>query len=119
MVDRTDLLLKQHLYTVFGERDAAKRRAAIAVIWNKEGVFICRFGAFAGVGPIDQAIHSIQEQFPLFVCSELSAPECFHGIGRLAWGYGLPNEPPQITGINIAVVSNNRLSALYTFLDPI
>jgi hypothetical protein len=119
MVHRTDLLLKQYLYTVFGERDAAKRRAAIAVIWNKDGVFICRFGAFAGLESIDGAIRSIQEQFPHFVCSELSAPECFYGIGRLAWGYGLPNEPPQITGLNVAVVSNNRLSALYTFLNPL
>jgi len=119
MSDRTDLLLKQHLYTVFGERDAAKRRAAIAVIWNPDGVFVCRFGAFAGVSSIDGAIHSIQKQFPQFVCSELSAPECFHGIGKLAWGYGLPNEPPQITGLNVGVVSNNRLSALYTFLDPL
>jgi len=119
MVDRTDLLLKQHLYTVFGERDAAKRRAAIAVIWNKDGVFICRFGAFAGLGSIDAAIDSIQEQFPHFVCSELRAPECFHGIARLAWGYELPNEPPQKTGVNNGVVSNNRLSALYTFLHPL
>ena len=117
--DRTDLLLKQHLYTVFGERDAAKRRAAIAVIWNKDGVLICKSGVFAGISAIDGAIHGIQEQFPRFVCSELSTPECFHGIGRLAWGYGLPNEPPQITGLNVAVVSNNRLSALYTFLDPL
>jgi hypothetical protein len=90
MVDRTDLLLKQHLYTVFGERDAARRRAAMAVIWNKDGVLICRCGAFAGVSSIDGAIQSIRERFPDFVCSELSAPECFHGIGRLAWGYGFP-----------------------------
>jgi hypothetical protein len=119
MADRTDLLLKQHLYTVFGERDAPKRRAAIAAIWNKDGVFISRLGAVAGASSIDGAIQSIQDQFPQFVCSELSAPECFHGIGRLAWGYGLPNKPPQITGLNVAVISNNRLSALYTFLDPL
>jgi hypothetical protein len=119
MVDRTDLLLKQYLYTVFGERDAAKRRAAIAVIWNKDGVFISTFGAFTGASSIDGAIHSIQEQFPHFVCSELSAPECFHGIGRSAWGYGLPNEPPQVTGLNVGVVCNNRFNALYRFLDPL
>ena len=118
MADRTDLLLKQHLYTVFGERDDAKRRVAIAVIWKEDGAFVCSLGAFTGLRLIDGAIRSIQEQFPHFVCSELSAPECFHGIGRSAWGYGLPNEPPRITGLNVAVVSNNRLSALYTFFDP-
>lgn len=119
MGDSIDLLLKQHLYAVFGERDAAKRRAAIAVIWDKDAVFVCKYGAFAGISSIDGAIERIQERFPQFVCSELSAPESFHGIGRLAWGYGLPNEPPQITGLNVAVVSNDRLSALYTFLDPL
>lgn len=117
MVDRTELLLKQHLYTVFGERDVAKRRAAIEVIWNKDGVLICSFGAFSGFSSIDTVIQNIQEQLPHFVCSELAAPECFHGIGRLAWGYGLPNQQPQVTGLNVAVVSNNRLSALYTFFD--
>lgn len=104
---------------MFGERDAGKRRAAIAAIWNEDGVFLCRFGAFTGLGSIDGGIRSIQEQFPHFVCSELSAPECFHGIGRLAWGYGLPNQPPQITGLNVAVVTKSRLSAVYTFLDPL
>jgi hypothetical protein len=49
----------------------------------------------------------------------LSAPECFHGVGRLAWGYGFANEPPQVTGLNVAVVANNRLRAVYTFLDPL
>jgi hypothetical protein len=119
MVERTDLLLKQYLYAVFGERDGPKRRAAIAVIWKEDGVFISKFGAFAGFGLIDGAIQGIQEQFPHFVCSELGAPESFHGIGRLAWGYGLPNKPPRITGLNIAVVSNGRLGALYTFLDSL
>jgi hypothetical protein len=119
MVDRTDLLLKQHLYMVLGERDRQRRRAAISVIWNKDGVFIDRLGASVGFASIDEAIRAIQEQFPRFVCSELGLCESFHGIGKLAWGYGLPNEPPQITGLSIAVVSNDRLSALYTFFDPL
>lgn len=117
--EKADLLLKQYLYTIFGERDAAKRRAAIAVLWNKDGVFVSRFGAFSGASSIDRAIDQMQQQFPHFVCSELGAPECFHSVGRLAWGYGLPNERPQITGLNVAVVSNNRLSALYTFFDSL
>jgi hypothetical protein len=39
------------------------------------------------------------------------------GIGRLAWGFGPPNEPAKITGLDVAVVTNGRLSALYAFLD--
>jgi hypothetical protein len=119
VADRTDLLLKQHLYTVFGERDGTKRRAAISAVWSSDGVFICKFGACSGPALIDAAIHQIQRQYPQFVCSELSAPECFHGIGRLAWGYGPPNEPPLITGLNVGVTSNDRLKALYTFFDPL
>jgi hypothetical protein len=117
MIDRTDLLLKQHLYTVVGERDPQRRRAAISTIWNREGTLISRPGVFVGLAAIDRAIQMMQSEFPGFVCSELGSPDFFHGIGRAAWGYGLPNFPPAITGMNVAVVSNHRLTALYIFVD--
>jgi NAD(P)-dependent dehydrogenase (short-subunit alcohol dehydrogenase family) len=38
--------------------------------------------------------------------------------GRIAWAFGPPHEPRRITGLDVAIVSAGRISALYTFLDP-
>jgi NAD(P)-dependent dehydrogenase (short-subunit alcohol dehydrogenase family) len=38
--------------------------------------------------------------------------------GRIAWAFGPPHEPRRITGLDVAIVSAGRISALYTYLDP-
>jgi len=42
----------------------------------------------------------------------------YHGIGRLAWGFGPPGAAPAMTGIDVLVSANEQISALYTFVDP-
>jgi hypothetical protein len=80
--------VRQNLFAVFGERDPAKRRAAIASIWAADGIFIDPDGPHAGQGAIDEAVEQLLRKFPDFVFSERGAVDAFHGIGRLAWGFG-------------------------------
>jgi ketosteroid isomerase-like protein len=41
-----------------------------------------------------------------------------HDAGRLAWGFGPAGEPPRVTGVDVILMREGRIAALYTFLDP-
>jgi hypothetical protein len=117
MSDTTEILLTKNLFEVFGERDAAKRRAAIAAIWAEDGIFIDPEGRFVGHEGVNQSIVQLHKMFPDFVFTAIGPPQAFHDIGRQAWGFGPPNKPPQVTGLDIATVKDGRIAALYTFIE--
>lgn len=113
-------LMKQNLLGVFSERDAEKRRAMIAKIWDRNGIFIDPHGRYVGHTAINDAAGQLQRRFPDFAFSVLADPDAYSGVGRLPWGYGPPGEPRKITGIDVLVVSDDRrITALYTFLDAV
>jgi hypothetical protein len=39
--------------------------------------------------------------------------------GRLAWGSGPRGEPPNYTGLDVVIVRDGKIAALYVFLDPV
>jgi HAE1 family hydrophobic/amphiphilic exporter-1 len=40
-----------------------------------------------------------------------------NNIGRLLWGIGPKGGPPVQTGMDIAIFQNDKIQALYVFLD--
>jgi hypothetical protein len=118
MPEMTESLLKRNLYTVFNERDAEKRRAAIANIWTADGVFIDLDGPHHGQAELDETAASLHDQFPGYLFTLLGPIQAFHGVGRFSWAFGPPSEPMNITGMDVGVVTGGRMSALYTFIDP-
>jgi hypothetical protein len=44
--------------------------------------------------------------------------QVLHGVGRLGWAYGPPDDPGRIRGEDIGVTEDAKISALYTFIDP-
>jgi hypothetical protein len=46
------------------------------------------------------------------------APQALHNAGRLAWGSGPRGEKPDYTGLDVIIVRNDKIAALYVFLDP-
>jgi hypothetical protein len=117
MSNSVESLLRQNLHAIFGERDAQKRRSVIAAIWKEDGVFVDPDGSHRGHAALDEAVEKLLQRFPGFAFTELGPCETFHGIGRLAWGFGPPNEAPAVTGLDVVVTDGDRLNALYTFLD--
>ncbi len=111
-------LMKQSLHGVFSERDAVKRRSMIAKLWDAKGIFIDPEGRYVGHAAIHDAAQELQRKFPGFAFSELADSDANSGVGRLHWGFGPPGEPPQITGIDVLVASDDgRITAVYTFVD--
>ena len=118
MSDNIENLLVRNLHEVFGERDPVQRTTAIEAIFDRDGVFSDPRGRHVGHRELDDAVVALQAQFPDHVFSQVGSVDALQDSGRLAWAFGPRHEPRRITGLDVAVVSAGRISALYTFLDP-
>jgi hypothetical protein len=116
MTDAIETLIKRNLHEVFGERDAKKRREAIAELWTEDCVFIDHSGKTSGRDELDRAVAILHQRLPGYVFSELRPVDVLHESGRLAWSYGRPGQEP-IKGLDVALVQDGRISLMLTFLD--
>ncbi len=116
--DVIETLIKRNLHEVFGERDAQKRRQAIAEIWTEDCVFIDHSGKSQGRDELDRAVTLLHQRLPGYVFSELRPADLLHESGRLAWSYGRPGEEP-IKGLDVVLVRNGQISLMLTFLDEV
>jgi hypothetical protein len=57
-------------------------------------------------------------KYPGFVFTEIGIAQTLRNCGRLAWGFGTLRDTPAVTGLDIIVVREARIAALYTFVDP-
>ncbi len=118
MPDMIETLVKRNLHEVFGERDAKKRREAIAELWTEDCVFIDHNGKSHGRDELDRAVAALHQRFPHYVFSELRPVDLLHESGRLAWSHGPPGQEP-IRGEDVVLVRNGRISLMLTFLDEV
>jgi hypothetical protein len=92
MFDQIHELLYRNLQEVFGEGNAARRRAAIAELYVEDCVLYAPPGIFTGCDALDKFAGDLRATHPHFVYSP-------HG------------EPPDYT--------DGKIAALYVFLDPV
>jgi hypothetical protein len=113
-------LLTRNLQEVFGENDAARRRAAIQELWNRDGVFYDpKKGAFHGHDEIDRIAGEIKAIHPDFQYQPIAEPEIAGNGGRVLWVAGRPGEPPVYAGTDFIIARDGKISALYLFFDKL
>ena len=111
-----ETLLKRNLREVFGERDAKKRRKAIAKLWTEDCVFIDHSGKRLGRDELDRAVAVLHQRLPGYVFTELRPVDLLPESGRLAWSYGRPGQAT-IKGVDVVLVRNGQIALMLTFLD--
>ena len=117
MSDGIENLMVRNLHEVVDERDPALRMSAIEAIFDRDCLFSDPRGRHFGHHGLEDAIVALQTQFPDHLFSQIGSVDALQDSARLAWAFGPPHEPRRITGLDVAVVSAGRISALYTFLD--
>jgi hypothetical protein len=118
MSESIENLLVRNLHEVFGERDPERRLATIEAIFDRDCLFSDPRGRHLGHHGVEDAVVTLQEQFPDHIFSKIGNVDALQDRGRLAWAFGPSHDPHRITGLDVAVVNAGRISALYTFLDP-
>ena len=118
MTERIAELLDRNLQEFFGEGDAARRRAAIEEFYIDDCVVHVQDGVFVGHDAVDKFAGELRATHPQFVYTPHGEPQALHDAGILAWGSGPKGEPPEYTGLDVIVVRENKIAALYVFLNP-
>jgi hypothetical protein len=111
-------LLHRNLQEVFGEGDAARRRAAIRNLYTEDCVLYVPPGAFVGHDALDKLAGELRATHPHFVYTHRGEPQALHNAGILAWGSGPKGESPDYTGLDVVIVRDGKIAALYVFLNP-
>ena len=116
-MNRTHELLYRNLQEVFGEGDATHRRAAIEELYAEDCVLYVPPGVFVGHDALDKFAGDLRATHPQFVYRPHSKPQTLHNAGRLAWGSGPRDAAPEYTGLDVIIVRDGKIAALYVFLD--
>jgi hypothetical protein len=113
-------LVTRNLQDVFGENDAARRRAAIDEIWAEDGVFYDpNSGAHRGRDEIDRIAGVIRATHPDFQYQPIAEPEELGNGGRLKWVAGRAGEAPAYAGTDFIIARDGRIAAVYLFFDKL
>ena len=118
MVDRIIELLHRNLQEVFGEGDAARRRAAVRDFYTEDCVLYVPPGVFVGHDALDKFAGDLRATHPHFVYTPHGEPQALHNGGILAWGSGPKGETPDYTGLDVALSTMARSLRYTSFSIP-
>jgi hypothetical protein len=111
-------LLDRNLQEVFGEGDAARRRAAIEEFYTDDCVLHVPDGVLVGHAALDKFAGELRATHPHFAYTPHGQAQALHNGGILAWGSGPKGEPPEYTGLDVVIVRESKIAELYVFLNP-
>src|ERR1700740_293951 len=117
MSDRIHELLNRNLQEVFGEGDAARRRAAIEELYTDDCAIYVPPGVFVGHDALDKFAGELRATHPHFSYTAFGAPQVLHNAARVLWGSGPRGGQPEYTGEDVIIVRDGKIAALYVFLD--
>ena len=119
MSDSISTLLIRNLDDVFGENDAARRRAAIDEIFTEDCVFYEPNGVHRGRDEIDRIAGAIKVTHPDFRYQPITEAEELGNCGRVQWVSGRPGEAPTYAGTDFIIARDGRIAAVYLFFDKL
>jgi len=118
MSDIIETLLLRNLQQVFGQGDPVRRRAAIDELYTEGCTVLVPTGRYVGRAALDQIAGELRASHPSFVYTPHCRPQAVQDGGPFTWGSGPPGEPPSYyTGVDISIVRDGMIAALYVFLD--
>jgi SnoaL-like domain len=109
-------LMRANLLEVFNERDAGRRRSAIARTYTTDVRFSDPEETATGHDALDAKAQQLLDEAPGFVFSPAGPLQVNHDLGYLAWDFGPEGQPPAVRGVDIALVENGLIARLYTLL---
>lgn len=113
-----DAILQANLSRVFGERDATRRRAAIAALYAKDAVLHEPDRSVQGHDAIFQAVAGLLDGLPEdFMFRPVGSALGHHALGRLRWTGGPPDGAAIVSGMDVARIEGGLIRSLHVFLE--
>jgi SnoaL-like domain len=109
-------LLLDNLFAVFNVRDPERRLEAIARNYTDDVTWTDPDGTTEGHQAMNEQAQKLLDRVPSFVFSAAGPVHVSRDLGLLAFNMGVPEQPPAVSGIDVALVRDGRIARLYTLL---
>jgi hypothetical protein len=115
--DGFSALMHANLIEIFGQRDGTLRREAMRRAYAENIAFTDPEGTVHGYDAVDERVRQVLDKAPeAFLFAPDGPLYVLSAAAALPWMFGLPGGPPVARGIDIATISNGRITSLQTFL---
>jgi hypothetical protein len=112
-------LMTASLLEVFGERDVARRRSAIKRIFADEVTFHDPEGTVTGHKALEDKVEGLYAGAPTTWAFQAAASAAeVADLGRAQWTFGPRGGPAAVRGMDIGIIADGRIAALYTIVEP-
>jgi hypothetical protein len=109
-------LLLANLFALFGDRDRERRLQVIARNYTEDVILTDPDGTTQGHEAMNEQAQKLLQRMPDFVFSAAGPVHVSRDLGLLAFNLGVPEQPPAVSGIDVALVRDGRIARLYTLL---
>jgi hypothetical protein len=109
-------LLLENLFAVFNVRDPGRRLEAIERNYTEDVTWTDPEGTMRGHTAMNEQAQKLLDSIPDFVFSAGGPVHVSGDLGLLAFNLGAPEQPPAVSGIDVALVRDGRIAVLHTLL---
>jgi hypothetical protein len=110
-------LLLLNLFAVFSERDPERRLKAIVANYAEDVVWSDSEVTTHGHEELNERAQVVLDSTPGFVFNAAGPVHVLRDLGQLPFTYGVPAQPPAVTGSDVALVRGGRIAVLYTLIN--
>ena len=110
-------LLLINLFGVFNERDPERRRKAIADNYTEDVIWTDPERTFHGHEELNERAQELLDRAPDFEFTAAGPVHVLRDLGQLAFVQGIPEQPPAVSGYDVALVRDGRIAVLYTLIS--
>jgi hypothetical protein len=112
-------LMLVNLFAVFNERDAERRLKAIAANYTEDVIWSDPEATTHGHEAMNERAQKLLDGMPDFVFTAAGPIQVTRDLGHLAFNLGVPEQPPAVSGYDVAHVRDGRIAVLYTLVAAI
>ena len=115
--ERIRELLLDNLFAVFNVRDPERRMEAIARNYTENITWTDPDATTHGHEEMNERASELLDGLPGFVFAAAGPVHVSGDLGLLAFNMGLPEQPPAVSGIDVALVRDGQIAVLHTLLN--
>ncbi|AYJ50963.1 nuclear transport factor 2 family protein [Rhodococcus sp. P1Y] len=110
--------VRRNVLEVFNADDDGSRRELIESLYHPDAVFYEAESTATGRDAIVDAVRALHENTAGLTFSVAIEPTVIADLARISWALSPPDGPAVVTGMDVVVFDGDKISKLYTFLDP-
>lgn len=104
-------------FACWNEHAPDARSAAIRAVWHDDARSADPLADVTGHAAIAEMMHGVNAQMPGHRFERRGTIRVHHDVVHWAWAMCAPNGTPVLTGVDIALVRDGRITWLYGFFD--